>query len=181
MIIPGLWEFSCRRSPVFLSPFSYSRFRYSIFNFRISLQEQELAKMPSQAPVGTFLMLAGSGVATHLAIFIPGEWHMQAPLLFKLYALTYLGSFAMQRCYCTSFYEAFIITNTFRLSYIVGLFASICVYRKHFHQCDTSFRSTFIWSGVSRLGVLWERRDIPLSSLPFGFYTIPSSKTSLAQ
>ncbi|KAI1100670.1 cytochrome P450 [Jackrogersella minutella] len=58
-------------------------------------------------PSYVYLGTAVSGVIFHLSIFIRGEWHMQAPTL----ATTYDAS-----------------------SYVIGLFASIIVYRKCFHR-----------------------------------------------
>ncbi|OAK99157.1 cytochrome P450 [Phaeosphaeriaceae sp. SRC1lsM3a] len=90
--------------------------------------------MLSLVSIQPVLLPAVLGVATHLAIFIRGEWHMQAPLLFKLYTLAYLGSFAVSRYLPASFDGISITSNTLFISYMSGLFASICIYRRYFHR-----------------------------------------------
>ncbi|KAF2462685.1 uncharacterized protein BDR25DRAFT_363682 [Lindgomyces ingoldianus] len=61
----------------------------------------------------TRMLLASTmlGAATHLAIFIRGEWHMQAPLL-----------------------NVSITTGSLSICYALGLFTSISIYRRYFHQ-----------------------------------------------
>ncbi|KAH8901372.1 cytochrome P450 [Thozetella sp. PMI_491] len=75
------------------------------------------------------------GVASHLGVFIRGEWHMQAPLLFYTYSFLTLTLFVFQYRYlehelAVSVQTTWLLTT----SYATGLFTSIIIYRKFFHR-----------------------------------------------
>ena len=78
---------------------------------------------------------AAAGVASHLAFFIRGEHHRQAPMLFKLSLIIPFTLFVgqIQLGYGDARQSA---TRTVLLfgAYTVSLFASMIVYRVFFHQ-----------------------------------------------
>lgn len=107
---------------------------FAVLDFQNHFNRIQHLNMLSLASIQPVLLPIVLGVATHLAVFIRGEWHMQAPFLFKLYALVYVGSFAVLRCFPASFNNFYLTTNTFFLYYMSGLFSSICIYRRYFHR-----------------------------------------------
>ncbi|KAK4663060.1 hypothetical protein QC763_600690 [Podospora pseudopauciseta] len=72
------------------------------------------------------------GVTSHLALFIRGEWHMQAPMLFWLYSslTTFIYLISFYNDQPNPFQATFLLTT----SYILGLFSSISIYRLYFHR-----------------------------------------------
>ncbi|KAK0672541.1 putative cytochrome P450 E-class, group I [Cercophora samala] len=72
------------------------------------------------------------GTTSHLAIFIRGEWHMQSPVLFWIYAFLTATIFAIINLKQGDhpFQTTFFITT----SYSLGLFTSISIYRLYFHR-----------------------------------------------
>jgi hypothetical protein len=80
------------------------------------------------------LASAPLGVLTHLAVFIRGEWHMQAPFLVKLYLLVCITIFVATKYYGSTFHEAFVFTASLTSCYSIGLFSSISIYRRYFHR-----------------------------------------------
>ncbi|KAK4173614.1 putative cytochrome P450 E-class, group I [Triangularia setosa] len=72
------------------------------------------------------------GIISHLAIFIRGEWHMQAPTLFWAYNfLTTLIFLFFHHQHQPSHFQSTLFITT---SYNLGLFTSITLYRLYFHR-----------------------------------------------
>ncbi|KAK4200392.1 putative cytochrome P450 E-class, group I [Triangularia verruculosa] len=71
------------------------------------------------------------GVTSHLAVFIRGEWHMQAPILFWVYNFLIIFIFIIFQQHRPNPFRATIFIAT---SYNIGLFTSISVYRLYFHR-----------------------------------------------
>lgn len=80
-------------------------------------------------------MAAATGVASHLFLFIHGEHHMRAPMIFRLYialfsTLLYVEIVFKSQEVSDGAKEAVKIFTV----YILSLFASIAIYRKFFHR-----------------------------------------------
>lgn len=74
----------------------------------------------------------GAGVASHIGIFIRGEWHIRAPKLVIIYLLVFVtGSAFEYRLHRAPYPKRWIVCGA--VGYITGLFASITVYRSFFH------------------------------------------------
>ena len=76
-----------------------------------------------------------TGLASHLLFYIRGEHHMHAHVLFYVYITLAFGIFQYQLFdlrYELS--EALTTTAVIILSYLAALFASMIVYRVHFHR-----------------------------------------------
>ena len=78
---------------------------------------------------------AAAGVVSHLAFFIRGEHHRQAPMLFNLSFIVPFTLFIglVQLGYGDA-REAAVMTALMFTAYVVSLFASMVVYRVFFHQ-----------------------------------------------
>ena len=94
----------------------------------------DLLASPSTLPGAELLPAVGLGVASHLGVFIHGEWHREAGTLLRLYLL--LASLIF-------FYEL-IVNDQGRSKalragvsiigcYNAGLFTSMTIYRSFFH------------------------------------------------
>lgn len=80
-------------------------------------------------------IVAVGGVLSHVYVFINGEWHLQAPVLFQLFCvlaslLVGLGVLAQPGSSLGGAQVALKVV----LIYLSALFSSICVYRLLFHQ-----------------------------------------------
>lgn len=80
-----------------------------------------------------FAVAGATGVASHLGIFIRGEWHMKAPYVVMTYAtLASLGLWVEARILrASSPVENVLVATT---GHFCGLFMSMVVYRLLFHQ-----------------------------------------------
>ena len=82
-----------------------------------------------------YILSASIGVLYHLCIFIRGEHHLRAPLLFHLYltaaALLVLGEILIHPSNLSS---AFKTSALLIASYATALFTSMTVYRVVFHR-----------------------------------------------
>ncbi|KAF2682000.1 cytochrome P450 [Lentithecium fluviatile CBS 122367] len=97
------------------------------------------------------------GVATHLAIFIRGEWHMQAPFLVKFYLFVWIAIFAIQIYYGSTSREASVSTGSLSLCYALGLFTSISIYRRYFHRLR-HFPGPWA-AGITKFWHVWKCRN----------------------
>ncbi len=75
------------------------------------------------------------GLFFHNAIFMHGEWHMQAPTILKLHIAAFLLIFLLQSVNgadrgVESFSESFLVIST----YLMITLASMVIYRKFFHR-----------------------------------------------
>ncbi|KAI8633186.1 cytochrome P450 [Xylariaceae sp. FL1651] len=77
---------------------------------------------------------ASLGIVSHLALFIHGEWHMQAPILLQIYSAIGLAVFCALRSSGCANLESFIATILTAFSYAAGTLTSIVVYRTCFHR-----------------------------------------------
>ncbi|KAI1076811.1 cytochrome P450 [Whalleya microplaca] len=74
------------------------------------------------------------GVVSHHAIFIRGEWHMQAPTLVKVYSFLAFTFSLAECCLGLDVHSSLRTTGLVVSSYAAGLFTSILIYRKYFHR-----------------------------------------------
>ncbi|KAI2615890.1 cytochrome P450 [Hypoxylon sp. NC1633] len=81
-------------------------------------------------PMKAFLL----GIASHLALFIRGEWHMEAPLLVAVYFAISLVILSAELYLGHDIETSLLKTEIMIGSYAVGLLTSIVVYRKYFHR-----------------------------------------------
>lgn len=76
---------------------------------------------------------ASAGVLSHLIYFIHGHKAMQAPRIFVFYLMS--ECLLWVRCfYLQGAFQGTLSATTISLSYFLGLFASIAVYRLFFHR-----------------------------------------------
>lgn len=102
--------------------------------FPLSISDRLLTPIP---PHGLLSAVAATlGILSHLTLFIRKEWHMVAPFLVWIYFCLALALF----CIIHSFLPIPDIRTTLKytsaliISYCSGLFASIVIYRQHFHR-----------------------------------------------
>lgn len=92
---------------------------------------------------------AAAGIASHLCLFRHGEWHMQAPILFKIALALSLSIFGAQLRYGTGFNSASLTTSlSIILSYNAALFSSVLLYRRFFHRLRDFPGPT--WAGLTK-------------------------------
>ena len=97
------------------------------------------------------------GIASHLAVYIRKEHHLQAAILLRIYAVAYFVIwFGCIHLNGETPYSATISTTTMALSYCFGLFGSMITYRLFFHQLN-SFPGP-AGAKVSKLWHLWQVR-----------------------
>jgi hypothetical protein len=105
-----------------------------------------------------FFLSYAVGVAAHLALFIRGEWHMQAPVVFVLHVLlgsfTVFSEFRKQGASQSSLLNASIIIA----GYLLGLFSSIVAYRVSPYHRLSKFPGPKL-AGVSKFWHVWQCRD----------------------
>ena len=94
--------------------------------------------IPLDISVEQYLCFAAiAGVSTHLAYFIRGEHHLQAPSLFGLSVLAPIALMMAQiRLSHTGIHRAFWNTSTIMTVYLCALFGSMVVYRLFFHRLN---------------------------------------------
>ncbi|KAK8062549.1 cytochrome P450 [Apiospora hydei] len=79
-----------------------------------------------------------SGVSLHHGVFIRGEWHNQAPIIFRIYAAIF-GFVATTRIFYRTADPAdrqascLVLASFF---HVLGMFASILIYRRFFHRLN---------------------------------------------
>lgn len=79
--------------------------------------------------------VAAAGVLSHNIIFIHGEWHMQAPLIVRVYIALAILTFVFEAAssddgYLRIFGKALLVIST----YATSLFTSMTIYRIFFHR-----------------------------------------------
>ena len=82
------------------------------------------------------LCLSGlAGISSHLAYFIQGEYHIQAPEIFRLYLILTCLVFSIE-AYCEgkNLPKAFFVATSIISCYGIALFSSIFIYRVFFHR-----------------------------------------------
>jgi tryprostatin B 6-hydroxylase len=99
-----------------------------------------------QTPKTILLATAFSGVATHVFIFSHGEWHMQAPLIFRFYITLALliTIFAISKDGVQGAGTSSAVIITYALSF----FVSMGFYRAVLHRLR-KFPGPF-WAGISK-------------------------------
>lgn len=98
-----------------------------------------------------YLAAAALGVASHLGIFIRGEWHMKGPDLMKVYSVLSLVIVLVQTQLTVSF-STFLAA----CSYAAGLFTSIIIYRRFFHRLR-HFDGPWV-AGITKFWHMWKTR-----------------------
>ncbi|KAI0109866.1 cytochrome P450 [Daldinia grandis] len=99
---------------------------------------------------------AALGVFSHFAIFIRGEWHMQAPTLFKIYSFLAFVVFFVEQRLGADISTGFKITSLIASSYATALFTSIVIYRKFFHRLR-HFPGPWL-AGATKFWHVWQCR-----------------------
>lgn len=75
------------------------------------------------------------GAASHLGIFIRGEWHLRAPTVALIHiAAIALGPALWVRKENLDFVFCYVVGAQLFASYVAGLFSSIIIYRLFFHR-----------------------------------------------
>ena len=104
------------------------------------------------------LLCTSIGVASHLAFFIRREHHLQAGTLLRLYLLaagiTWLANMQLNE---VTPWQAVVSSTNMVLSYCLGLFASMVIYRLCFHRLH-SFPGP-IGARLSKLWHVWQVLD----------------------
>ncbi len=98
--------------------------------------DPRLASLLYFVPLSSFkyALPAIIGVLSHLCIFIRGEWHIQAPSVFKYHVIIFLGvvgGFALNN---EGLLDSLSMAATATTIYSVALVASMIVYRRFFHR-----------------------------------------------
>ena len=75
-----------------------------------------------------------AGIASHVCIFIKGEWHLQAPKVFRIYLALFAVVVTLETLYshngsASGFSRGFWMV----IAYCTSLFASIAIYRQFLH------------------------------------------------
>ncbi|KAK6957361.1 hypothetical protein Daesc_000145 [Daldinia eschscholtzii] len=99
---------------------------------------------------------AALGVFSHFAIFIRGEWHMQAPTLFTLYSSLAFVIFFVEQQLGADIKTSFQIASLIVSSYATALFTSIVIYRKYFHRLR-HFPGPWL-AGATKFWHVWQCR-----------------------
>lgn len=103
-----------------------------------------------------------SGVAIHHGLFIHGEWHNQAPDVVRSYSLVF-GSVSLCRFLFHDSSNAAdrLTTSLVAASYchVLGILASILVYRAFFHRLNKSKFPGPMWAKYTKIWQIWENRS----------------------
>ena len=82
-----------------------------------------------------FAIAIAAGLLSHWLYFIRGEHHMKAPLYFRLFWGTFCTICLFQlRFVSCNIHRALSHSLAIALSYLIGLYSSITVYRLFFHR-----------------------------------------------
>lgn len=139
MCIPPIWPsplFICWCFVHFIRTFSPCLVGCILLLPRLPNRLAQLEAMDSdpttlRRPLVACVVGAASGIGAHLGFYIHGEWHVQAPRFFK----TYLGALLVEVVGASYYTSQSAIGGMFAdlavatLSHIVGIFASMLVYR----------------------------------------------------
>ncbi|KAI0593477.1 cytochrome P450 [Biscogniauxia sp. FL1348] len=102
-----------------------------------------------------------SGVAIHHGLFIHGEWHYHAPSIFRSYAGIF-GFVAISRLFIRGPDAASKLVSVLEISsffHVLGLIASILVYRGFFHRLNKAKFPGPWWARYTKIWHIWETRD----------------------
>lgn len=78
------------------------------------------------------------GIASHLAFYIRREHHLRAAVLLRFYVMAYIMTWlGCVQLHGEAPYYATISSTTVALSYCLGLFGSMMIYRLFFHQLNS--------------------------------------------
>jgi hypothetical protein len=105
-----------------------------------------------------FIISCAVGVAAHLGLFIRGEWHMQAPIVFVLHVL--VGSFTAFSAVWKQGLSLpyFIDASVMVVGYLIGVFSSIAAYRLSLSHRSSNFPGPRL-AAVSKFWHVWQCRD----------------------
>lgn len=98
-----------------------------------------------------------AGLASHAFLFIHGEWHVHAPLVFNCYLALLSAVFICNIIHFESYALSAKATIVFSSSYACGVLVSIGVYRYFFHQLR-SFPGPPL-ARISKFWHVWKCRD----------------------
>ncbi|KAI0911326.1 putative benzoate 4-monooxygenase cytochrome P450 [Ustulina deusta] len=99
-----------------------------------------------------------SGFFIHNMFFIKGEWHIQAPLIFRFYIALFLLNLGVYYWIIEQRFEWCLTYTIFTLCFhLIGLFGSMFLYRVWFHPLKR-FPGPFL-AKVSKLWHVWKVRD----------------------
>lgn len=116
-----------------------------------------LTMSPSWAD-GISLGAIVSGFFIHNMFFIKGEWHIQAPLIFRFYIALFLLNLGVYYWIIEQRFEWCLTYTIFTLCFhLIGLFGSMFLYRVWFHPLKR-FPGPFL-AKVSKLWHVWKVRD----------------------
>ena len=105
-----------------------------------------------------FLTAGATGIAAHVGIFIRGEWHMRAPLVFALHiVLGFITVFTELRKQGSS-QSPLLNAAVIVAGYLAGLFASIVAYRLSPSHRLHNFPGPRL-APISKLWHVWQCRD----------------------
>lgn len=75
------------------------------------------------------------GIVSHVSLFVRGEWHLSGPRILQFFTLALLSSTVGTSIYADfSWNHALSFSAEMLLSYVIGLFSSIIIYRVFFHS-----------------------------------------------
>ncbi|KUI73735.1 Tryprostatin B 6-hydroxylase [Cytospora mali] len=107
-----------------------------------------------------YIQAVVAGIATHLGVFIRGEWHLLAPLVALAHTLAFWALFLA--CASTSPRKndaaSLLQATCLSISYLVGLFGSMSIYRLFFHRLR-KFPGPRI-AALTKLWHVYECRDL---------------------
>lgn len=100
---------------------------------------------------GLAALSAVAGILSHLAYFIHGEHHMEAPMLTLLAAVIPASIFTtLQVIYHASVSQAALTTSVISTAYVGALWTSIIIYRVFFHRLGS-----FPGPPMAKVSKLW--------------------------
>ncbi|KAK8029812.1 hypothetical protein PG993_011103 [Apiospora rasikravindrae] len=102
-----------------------------------------------------------SGISLHHGVFIRGEWHNQAPNIFRAYAAIF-GCVAIARIFYRMASPAGRLTSGLVLAcffHVLAMFTSILIYRRFFHRLNKSNFPGPGWARYTKIWQIWENRN----------------------
>lgn len=111
-----------------------------------------LFDVPAQVKLGSIL-----GLASHLLLYIRGEWHVKAPFMLSIYGFSAILIFLVNLAICSQGILSAKYTTVFVLSYTISVLFSISIYRYFFHKLRR-FPGPPL-AGVTKFWHVWQCRN----------------------